>query len=183
MIPLRADVHRLWDVYEIGVDIHARPKSPASKRYHLNSTKQDMNRVISFLKGRADLASCHLNVNHLSHQFRPLPVLLLDHLLQGVYLWCLFPESQHSSRQHADELGPVAEGFETPLSPKDDDDDIVDLVDCISDRLTLNLDSSAGGKKEALDDLHQYDETGHGLGKAAFEKYLEMALSVVDYEL
>jgi hypothetical protein len=183
MIPLRADVHRLWDVYEIGVDIHARSKCPAPERYDLNPTEQDMNRVISFSKGRADLASGHLKVDHLPQQLRPLPALLTDHLSQGVYLWCLFPESQHTSRQRANDLGAVAEGFETPLSPEDDDADIVELVDYVSDRLTLKSGSSAGGKKEALDDLHQYDEIGHGPGKAAFERYLEVALSDVGHEL
>ena len=136
-----------------------------------------MNRIISFSKGRADLASCHLKVDHLLQQLRPLPALLTDHLSQGVYLWCLFPESQHSSRQHASDLEAVAEGCETPMSPEDDDTDIVELVDYVSDRLTLKSDSSAGRKKEALDDLHQYDEIGHGPGKVAFEKYLEVALS------
>jgi hypothetical protein len=183
MIPLRADVHRLWDVYEIGVDIHARPKYSAPKRCELNPTKQDMNRVISFSQGRADLASCHLKVDHLPQQLRPLPALLIDHLSQGVYLWCLFPESQHTSRQHANDLGAVAEGSEISLSPDDDDADIVELADCVSDRLTLNSDSTAAGKKEVLDDLHQYDETHHGPGKAAFEKYLEVALSDVSHGL
>ncbi|KIM72417.1 hypothetical protein PILCRDRAFT_829756 [Piloderma croceum F 1598] len=165
MIPLRADVHRLWDVYEIGVDIH------------------DMNRVISFSKGRADLASCHLKVDHLPQQLRPLPALLTDHLSQGVYLWCLFPESQHTSRQHPNDLGAVAEGSESPLSPEDDDADIVELNDYISDRLTLKSDSSAAGKKEVFDNFHQYDEIDHGPGKAAFEKYLEVALSDVSHGL
>jgi hypothetical protein len=122
-IPLRADVHRLWDVYEIGVDIHASPKYSAPKRYDLNPTKQDMNCIISFSKGLADLASCHLKVDHLLQQLRPLPALLTDYLSQGVYLWRLFPESQHSSHQHANDLGAVAEGFETLLSPEDDDMD------------------------------------------------------------
>jgi len=164
MIPLRADVHRLWDVYEIGVDIH------------------DTNRIISFSKGRADLASCHLRVDHLPQQHRPLPALLTDHLSQGVYLRCLFPESQHASRRHVNDLGAVAEAFKTPLSPEDDDADVVELIDCVADCLTLKSDSSAGGKKEALDDLEQYDEIGHGPGKAAFEKYLEVALSDISHE-
>ena len=181
MIPLRADVHRLWDVYEIGVDIHARAKFSSPKRYDLNPAKQDTNRVISFSKGRADLASCHLRVNHLTQQLRPLPALLTDHLSQGVYLWCLFPESQHASRQHANDLGAVAEGFETPLSPDDDDADIVELVDYVSDRLTLKTDPSAAGKKEVFDDLHQYNEIHCGPGKAAFEKYLEVASSNIGH--
>ena len=101
----------------------------------------------------------------------------------GVYLWCLFPESQHTSRQHTNDLGAVAEGSETPLSPEDDDADIVKLVDYVSDYLTLKSDSSAAGKKGVLDDLHQYDEIHHGPGKAAFEKYLEVALSDVSHGL
>src|SRR4051812_46315441 len=120
-----------------------------------------MHRIISFSNGRADLASCHLKVDHLPQQLRPLPALLTDHLSQGVYLWCLFPESQHASRQHASGLGSVAEGFETPLSPEDDDVDIVDLADYVSSRLTLNSGSSgqpvSQARKEALDDLCQHD--------------------------
>ena len=118
------------------------------KRYDLNQIKQDMNRIISFSEGRADLASCHLKVDHLPQQLRPLLELLTDHLSQGVYLWCLFPESQHTSRQHANDLRAVAEGSEIPLSPEDDDTDIVELVDYVSDRLTLKSDSGAAGKKE-----------------------------------
>ena len=49
--------------------------------------------------------------------------------------------------------------------------------------LTLNSDSTGVGKKEVLDDLHQYDETHHGPGKAAFEKYLEVTLSDVSHGL
>lgn len=142
-----------------------------------------MNRIISFSKGRADIASCHLKVDHLLQQLHPLPALLTDHLSQGVYLWCLFPESQHTTHQYANDLGAVAEGFETSLSPEDDDLDIVELADYVSDRLTLKSDSSAGERKEALDKLHQYDEMGYGPGKAAFEKYLEVALSDVGHEL
>jgi len=28
MIPLRVDIHRLWDAYEIGIDIRVRPSVP-----------------------------------------------------------------------------------------------------------------------------------------------------------
>jgi hypothetical protein len=102
-----------------------------------------MNRIISFLKRCADIASCHLKVNHLLQQLHPLPALLTDHLSQGVYLWCLFPESQHTTCQYANNLRAVAEGFETSLSPEDDNSNIVELADYVSDCLILKLDSSA----------------------------------------
>jgi hypothetical protein len=95
----------------------------------------------------------------------------------------LFPELQHTSCWHSNDLGAVAEGSETPLSPEDDNTEIVELVDYVSDPLTLKSDSSAVGKKEVLDDLHQYDEIHHDPGKAAFEKYLEVALSDVSHGL
>jgi hypothetical protein len=184
MIPLRADVHRLWMSARLALVFMYVLKCPASTGFYPSRTEQDMNCVISFSKGRADLASCHLMVDHLPQQLRPLPALLTDHLSQGVYLWCLFPESQRANRQHANDLESVAEGFETPLSPKDDGD-IVDLAHYVSTRLTLKTDLSGrpvlGGKKEALDALHQYDEISHGPGKATFEKYSEVALTVVGY--
>jgi hypothetical protein len=43
--------------------------------------------------------------------------------------------------------------------------------------------SSAEERKETLDKLHQHDDMGYGSGKAAFEKYLEVALSDVSHEL
>ena len=144
-----------------------------------------MNRIISFSTERADLASCHLKVDQLSPQLRPLPGLFTDHLSQGVYLWCLFPEWKHTSLQHLNDLGAVAEGHETSssLSPEDDEEDIMELVGHASERLRLTSDSSVEGKKELLEDLHQYSEMDHGPGKAAFEKYLEVALTDVGYQL
>jgi len=111
---------------------------PAPKRFDLNPTEQDSNRVISFSKGRTDLASCHLAVNGVQERLRP-PELLTDHLSQGVYTWCLYPEFESASHQDACGLSFVTEGLETPLSPEDDDVD--NLTGHISARLSFRSDS------------------------------------------
>jgi len=73
MIPLRADIQKLWDANEIGVDIW------------------DDNRVISFSMGRGDLTEYHLQVDIVDELYRPYPPLLTDHLAQGVRQCCLYP--------------------------------------------------------------------------------------------
>jgi hypothetical protein len=41
--------------------------------------------MISFSEGREDLAACHLKVDQVDAQYRPLPELLIDHLAQGLW--------------------------------------------------------------------------------------------------
>ena len=55
--------------------------------------------MISFSTGREDLAECHLEVNQVDPQYRPLPGLLLDHLAQGVKRCCLFPGWKDGNQQ------------------------------------------------------------------------------------
>ena len=55
--------------------------------------------MISFSTGREDLAECHLKVNQVEPQYRPLPELLLDHLAQGVGRCCLFPGWKYGNQQ------------------------------------------------------------------------------------
>ncbi|KAH9994670.1 hypothetical protein BJV77DRAFT_994047 [Russula vinacea] len=84
MIPLRRDLHILFDLYEVGIDVH--------NNY----------RVISFSEGRADLTVYHLNLDGIEVQHRPLKVLLEDHLTQGVLRHCLPPGSLRTDTEDDD---------------------------------------------------------------------------------
>ena len=55
--------------------------------------------MISFSVGREDLAECHLKVDQVDPQYRPLPELPIDHLAQGVWWCCLFPGWIRGDRQ------------------------------------------------------------------------------------
>ncbi|KAH9969241.1 hypothetical protein BJV74DRAFT_799381 [Russula compacta] len=94
MILLRSDVHNLFGAYEIGVDIH------------------DDYRVISFSDGHKDLAGCHLKIDLVDTLYCPLPELLTDHLMQGVWQCCVFPGWKHNNQQLLGSLDLVPEAIE-----------------------------------------------------------------------
>jgi len=77
MIPLRNDVHALFDAHRIGIDTN------------------DQNKVISFGKGRMKLGDFHLNLDGIPQDLRPLEALLRFHLSQGVSIHCLPPTSNY----------------------------------------------------------------------------------------
>lgn len=169
MIPLRSDVHNLWDAYEIGVDV------------------LDNNRVISFSVGREDLAACHLQVDLVDSQYRPIPHLLTDHLAQGVLRCCLYPGWTHDDQQQQPltRLDPLVEDAEGMFPEFDESQggDPVHTAAALAAKLqSLDLDSR-GGLDEvsgAYAHIGQFsmEERERGEGKIAFEDYLRVALSI-----
>jgi hypothetical protein len=119
--------------------------------------------VISFSVGREDLSKCHLKVDQVEPRYRPLPRLLIDHLGQGVWRYCLFPGSKHGNQQLQACLDYVTEDMEEMFPGDDDQED-------------EPMDPAAFFATQ----LQQFSmkEIEHGEGKSAFESYLDAALSV-----
>lgn len=165
MIPLRSDVHNLFDSHEIGVDIH------------------DDYRVISFSEGREDLAGCHLKIDLVDTLYRPLPELLTDHLTQGVWRCCVFPGWKHDNQQLPGSLDLVPEAIEGMFDDESQEDDPADTAASLAVRLRqLDLESRGGrgGMPRAYAPMEQFSmkQREYGKGKAAFEGYLAASLSV-----
>jgi len=185
MIPLRSDVHELFDSFEIGIDIHVCPIFYTLNCIPIQSEPQDSNRVISFSQERAHLSNFHLNLKDIPPALHPLPELLTDHLSQGVYLHCLFPKSRHASHPQKAGLSTVVESPGTPESR--DDEELYGPVDSeghiISRLQQLSFDPAPGNEQEpertiARRQLNQFKgkKAEIGDGKEAFENYLSIAL-------
>lgn len=139
--------------------------------------------MISFSVGREDLAGCHLKVDLVGEQYRPLPELLTDHLAQGVWRRCLFPGWKYDNQQLLGTLDFVTEAI-VGISPEDDELQDHDPADpaSLTDRLhRLNLETRGGpsGTTRAYAQIEQFSmkEREYGEGKSAFESYLAASLS------
>ena len=139
--------------------------------------------MISFSEGREDLAACHLKVDQVDSQFRPLPELLLDHLAQGVWRCCLFPGWKHGGQQFLSQLDFVTEDmeetfFEDNECREDEPADPANLLTARLRRLGLDSQGGIGGVTGAYTQIDQFSmkERECGQGKAAFEDYLRAAL-------
>jgi hypothetical protein len=170
MIPLRANVHELFNTFEIAIYAHVRFVSCCLECLSLG-TPQDNNCVISFSEDCADLAERHLYVDDIPLQQRPLTGLLADLLSQGVFLHCLYPGSRSASHQPKSGLSSAGE-------PPDDRQD--EPNDSEAGRLSVQ---QGGGDSELVITRCRYnrfkpEERERGEGKYAFENYLAIALSV-----
>jgi hypothetical protein len=139
--------------------------------------------VVSFSEGREELAGCHLKVDLVGEQYRPVPELLTDHLTQGVWRHCIFPRWKADNQQHSGTLDSVSESTEG-ISPEDYEPQDFDLADPtpLTDRPDqLNLESRRGrsGMTRAYAQIEQFSmkEREYGEGKSAFESYLATSLS------
>ncbi|KAI0251707.1 hypothetical protein BJV78DRAFT_1352930 [Lactifluus subvellereus] len=132
MIPLRADIHALFDAHQIGIDTY------------------DNNQVISFFSTCEDLTEHHLDVDNIPDKYRPLSTLLRDHLAQGVTLHCLPPTLPKHLSPHS---GADSEegGFE--------DVNATHLSDTLGG-LSLRGGGKSGPQMDAFDNLRQYSAKG-----------------------
>ena len=111
---------------------------------------------MSFSAKRQDLTAYHLQQDIVDPQYRPHSRLLIDHLAQGVWKCCRYPGSTHGD----------------PLS---------DPVHTATSLTTMGLDSGEFDEvTRAYRQISQFSmkETERGEGKAAFEDYLHVALSI-----
>ncbi|KAI0245995.1 hypothetical protein BJV78DRAFT_1286861 [Lactifluus subvellereus] len=146
MIPLRADIHALFDAHQIGIDTY------------------DNNQVISFFSTREDLTEHHLDVDNIPDKYRPLSTLLRDHLAQGVTLHCLPPTLPSVSDTHTSRLRPVSEHL-SPHSGADSEEGGFEDVNAthLSDTLgglSLREGGKSGPQMDAFDNLRQYSAKG-----------------------
>ena len=136
--------------------------------------------MISFSTGREDLAECHLEINLVDSQYRPLPALLMDHLAQGVWRCCLFPGWKHGHQQHLADLDFIIEErmFAEDYEPQDDDPaDPATVLAARQQHLDLDRMMGAGAQLEQ----RSMKEWESGKGKSYFENYLDAALSIGGY--
>jgi hypothetical protein len=141
--------------------------------------------VISFSKGRAELAERHLKLPNVDLQY-PLPELLRDHLAQGVWRHCLYPGWQQY-RSRRDGLDSVPEEIEETSSEDHEpqEGESADPASSLAGRMQrLNIDSQGGHhrmmRQRAQIEQFSMKEREHGEGKFAFESYLVAALSARD---
>jgi hypothetical protein len=97
--------------------------------------------VIHFPKGRKYLAGRHLKLDQVDPQYRPLRELLLDHLAQGVWRYCLFPGWTPGDQQHLVSLDLVPEDI-NDIFPGNDESQEDDLaIDLATGLKSLGLSS------------------------------------------
>jgi len=112
--------------------------------------------MISFSTHRADLTVHHLQYDIVDPQYRPSKALLEDHLRQGVWQFCRYPGwTKAGDHQCLTPLDPLSEDVEGLYSDYDE-------------------------PQEAYAQINQFSmrEMECGEGKAAFEDYLHIALSI-----
>ncbi|KAI0270930.1 hypothetical protein BGY98DRAFT_1189831 [Russula aff. rugulosa BPL654] len=76
--------------------------------------------LISGTGGRKEFAACHLQVDLVDSQYRPIPQLLTDHLAQGVWANCVYPGWEDGDQQLPARLNPLAEDMERTSSGYDE---------------------------------------------------------------
>ena len=132
--------------------------------------------MISFSMGREDIATCHLQVDLVDSQYRPLLRLLTDHLSQGVWRCCLYSGWRRGDQQRPNHLDPLAEDMEEKLSEYDEPQESNPLHTVTSNLQHLDLDSGGGVNKvtRASAPINQFSmkEMERGEGRVAFEDYL-----------
>ena len=136
--------------------------------------------MISFSPKRQDLTAYHLQKDIVDLQYRPHFRLLTDHLTQGVWKCCRYPGSTHGGLPSQIQLDPLSEDVEGSLFEYDESQE-GDPMHTATSLTTMGLDSRGfDGVTRAYTQISQFNmsETERGEGKAAFEDYLQVALSM-----
>ena len=137
--------------------------------------------MISFSPGRKGLAKLHLQTDQVGKPHGPLPQLLTDHLMQGVWHCCVYPGFIYGAQIDLDSL---TEDMEK-VSFEDDgpqEGGPVHKTASLTAIVQRSDHGSGGGLNKvtrAYAQIHQFsvEEMECGEGKVAFEGYLHTALS------
>ena len=113
----------------IAWDLQSRQTFGSCKAYYFLGTRIPgqyisilnlLSSLISGTGGRKEFAACHLQVDLVDSQYRPIPQLLTDHLAQVVWANCVYPGWEDGDQQLPARLNPLAEDMERTSSGYDE---------------------------------------------------------------
>jgi len=140
--------------------------------------------MICFSAFCEDLAAYHLKLEIVDTPYQALSGLLHNHLTQGVWRSCHYPGWTKDHHQCLTPIDPLSEDEEGASSEYDEPQkaDLVHMAGSLTTKLQhLDLSSRGiGGVTRAYTQIGQFSmkETECGEGKAAFEDYLDITLSI-----